>query len=97
MSKVDDLLVKAKHAIAAGEKCYREGAEFIFETQKAGATQKQIAEHVGKSQAWISQLLAWRAGGYKGGAFERSHKSRISPANKPKAKPTTDEQARAKD
>ena len=60
MSKVDDLLVKAKHAIAAGEKCYREAAEFIFETQKAGATQKQIAEHFGKSQAWISQLLVAR-------------------------------------
>jgi len=96
MSKVADLLEKAKGAIAAGEKYYREAAELVAQAQEAGATQKQIADRIGKSQPWISQLLAWRTSGYHGGAFERSHKARISRANKSKGKPaSTGEQARA--
>lgn len=99
MSKITDLLDQAKYAIAEGETCYRAAAEAIAEAQAAGATQQQIANHVRRSQPWISQLLSWRKSGYKGGAFDRSHRARISPANnqKPKAKPaTTGEQARAK-
>ena len=79
---VTKLLTEAKRAIAAGEGHLRKAAELIAKARTAGATQRQIAERVGKSQSWISQLLAWRKSGYKGGAFERSHKARtISRAN----------------
>lgn len=92
------LLTDARRAIAAGESSLRKAAELIAKAQEAGATQRQIAERIGKSQSWISQLLAWRKSGYKGGAFERSHKARmISRANKPKAtrRPLTTEEALA--
>jgi hypothetical protein len=96
---VTKLLTEAKRAIAAGESHLRKAAELIVKARTAGATQRQIAERVGKSQSWISQLLAWRKSGYKGGAFERSHKARtISRANQSRAtshRPMTTEEAEA--
>jgi hypothetical protein len=95
---VTKLLTEAKRAIAAGESHLRKAAELIAKARTAGATQRQIAERVGKSQSWISQLLAWRKSGYKGGAFERSHKARtISRANqtKPTRRPMTTAEAEA--
>src|ERR1700749_4806918 len=92
------LLDRAKGAIAAGESHLRKAAELIAQAQDAGATQRQIAKRTGKSQSWISQLMAWRKGGYKGGAFERSHKARtISRANqtKPTRRPMTAAEAEA--
>jgi len=82
---VTKLLTEAKRAIAAGESHLRKAAELIAKARTAGVAQRQIAERVGKSQSWISQLLAWRKSGYKGGPFERSHKTRtISRANQSK-------------
>jgi hypothetical protein len=92
------LLTEAKRAIAAGESHLRKAAELIAQAQDAGATQRASAKAIGKSQSWISQLLAWRKSGYKGGAFERSHKARtISRANqtKPTRRPMTNEEAEA--
>lgn len=106
MSTIASLLDKAKDAIAAGDTGYRKAAELIAQAQESGATQRQVADGVGRSQSWISRLLQWRKDDYSGGAFDRSHKtrmrpahnpkSRTSPASKPKAKPaSTGERARA--
>lgn len=78
MTAIDKLLDKAKDAIEAGESSLRKAAELIAKAQQAGATQKQISERVGKSRAWVTFVMAWRKGGYQGGAFDRSHKSRVS-------------------
>jgi predicted transcriptional regulator len=69
MTGINELLDKSKRAITVGDKGYRAAAELIAKAQDAGATQQQIAEHVGCSQPWVSQLLSWRKGGYKGGAL----------------------------
>lgn len=89
---------KAKRAVQAGEHKFREAAEALAEAKKLGATQQQSAKAIGRSQSWVAQLLAWRKGGYKGGAFDRSHRSRISRANNPKPKarqPMTEAEASA--
>src|SRR5258708_5463103 len=98
MASISNLLDKAKDAIAAGESSYRKAADLIAQAQESGATQKQIAERLGKSRAWVTFLLAWRKGGCRGGAFERSHRARVSSRarqSKPEratAPPTTPEQ-----
>jgi hypothetical protein len=66
---IDQLLDEAKRAIASGDACMREAAENIAKAQEQGATQRQIADRVEKSAAWVNQLLKWRADGYKGTAF----------------------------
>lgn len=59
-----DHMVVAKNLIERGEKCLRDAAEVIAEVSEQGASQRQIAEEIGKSQAWVCRLLAWRAAGY---------------------------------
>jgi len=67
MMTVDELLIRAKHAIASGETSMHAAAEDIAAAQEQGATQRQIAEVVGKSAAWVNGLLKWRQSGYKDG------------------------------
>jgi hypothetical protein len=62
MSKVDDLLNRAKLSIEAG---VHEAAEDIAAASEQGATQRKIAEAVGKSAAWVNGLLKWRLAGYR--------------------------------
>jgi hypothetical protein len=59
-------LTAAGRDIRAGERSFRSAAEHIAEAVALGATQATIAEAVGKSQSWISQLLKWRKGAYQG-------------------------------
>jgi hypothetical protein len=59
-----DHMVVAKNLIAKGEKCLMQAAEVIAEVSQQGASQRQIAAEIGKSQAWVCRLLAWRAAGY---------------------------------
>lgn len=99
MSKVTDLLDKAKAAIKSaeteGNPHLQDAAELIVQALEAGATQERVSKWLGKSQPWVSQLLMWRKNGYVGGAFTRSHKSRfISRANKPKPKGQTKRRTR---
>lgn len=88
MSKISGLLGRAKDAVAAGESSLRKAAELIAQAQAAGATQKQITKRLGKSRSWVTFLLAWRKGGYKGGAFDRSNRARVSSPTR-QSKPTT--------
>ena len=61
---ITELLTRATQLIASGEKSLRTAAETIAGAQSKGATQRQIAAAVGKSVAWVNQLLKWRQGGY---------------------------------
>jgi hypothetical protein len=65
MTTVTELLSRAKHAIEAGETSLRAAADDIAAAQEQGATQRQIAEAVGKSAAWVNRLLKWRESGYQ--------------------------------
>jgi hypothetical protein len=62
---ITKLLSRAQLAIDSGETSMRSAAEDIAAAQEEGATQRQIAEAVGKSAAWVNALLKWRAGGYQ--------------------------------
>jgi hypothetical protein len=62
-----ELLIRAKNAIQQGEKSLRAAAEDIATAQAQGATQREIAQAVGKSLGWVNGLLQWRVEGYKDG------------------------------
>jgi hypothetical protein len=62
---ITELLNSAKKHIATGENCLREAAEDIAAASEKGATQRVIAEKVGKSVGWVNGLLQWRQGGYQ--------------------------------
>jgi hypothetical protein len=76
MTTIKILHHRARRAVAAGEAKLRDAAEYLAKAAELGARQKQSAKAIGKSQQWVSQLLLWRKNGYRGGAFERSHKAR---------------------
>lgn len=99
MTDVTPLLERAKRAVASGEGHLRAAAEDIAAAQEQGATQRQIAEAVGKSAAWVNRLLKWRQSGYQDGtAFGPQAKASRQRArvHSPERKPaTTSEQAQA--
>jgi hypothetical protein len=68
---VSQLLNRAKNVIVSGESSLctslREAAELIAAAQAQGASQRKIADAVGKSAAWVNRLLRWRLGGYSDG------------------------------
>ena len=86
---------KARCAVEAGEHQFKKAAECLAAARKLGATQRQSAKAIGKSPSWVNQLLAWRKSGYKGGAFERSNKSRAFSRTKQARRPMTAEEALA--
>jgi hypothetical protein len=61
-----DLLSYAKAAIDEGESLLRAAAEALALAQKDfNATQREIAEAVGRSASWVNRVLKWRRSGYK--------------------------------
>jgi transposase len=103
MMSVTELLSHAKRAIEAGETSLRAAAEDIAAAQEQGATQREIAEAVGKSAAWVNRLLKWREGGYQDvtpfGPQAKASRQRArrvqSPEQKNQKPASTSEQARA--
>jgi hypothetical protein len=69
MKSIADLLNRAKVCIEAGENNLHQPAENIAAASEQGATQRKIAEVVGKSAAWVNGLLKWRLAGYPATAF----------------------------
>ena len=77
---VETLLSDARTAISAAEQIlaradeganrhYRVAAEHISNAQAQKASQRQIAEVLGKSAAWVNRLLRWRTEGYPDSPF----------------------------
>ena len=62
--RIIELLKRARAAIESGEDFLRAAAEDLAAAQAQGATQRHIAEGVGKSAAWVNRLLRWRDTGY---------------------------------
>src|ERR1700722_11150796 len=99
---VSELLRRAKQAINSGENSLQAAAEDIAAAQARGATQRQIAETIGKSPAWVNRLLAWRQCGYHDTAFgpqakaSRTRVQRVQATEQKNPKPaTTSEQVQA--
>lgn len=77
---VEKLLSEAKAEIASAEQVlatadesatqhYRAAADRIAEARKQNASQRKIAKDIGKSPAWVNQLLRWRKDGYHDSPF----------------------------
>jgi hypothetical protein len=64
-----ELLSRAKTQIESCETSLRAAAEDIARAYEQGATQREVAQGVGKSPAWVNRLLKWRSSGYEGTAF----------------------------
>jgi hypothetical protein len=61
MRTVSDLLIRAKHSIESGKSSLRVAAEYIAAAEKLGASQRQIAQSIGKSPAWQAKARRQRA------------------------------------
>jgi hypothetical protein len=96
-----ELLSRAKAAIEAGESSLRDAAEALARAQEDfNATQREIAEAVGRSASWVNRLLKWRQSGYKeyspfgpttkaGRVAHAQQRTKASKPRKPKATTTT--------
>jgi hypothetical protein len=72
----DDLLSRAKDAIEAGDKSLREAADALALAQEDfKASQREIADAVGKSVAWVNRLLQWQRQGCVGTPFGPSSRA----------------------
>jgi hypothetical protein len=60
------LLSCAKAAIEAGDRHLREAAEALVRARdEFGATQRELAEAVGRSASWVNRLLTWHRSGFE--------------------------------
>jgi Homeodomain-like domain len=98
MTTKAELLRRGKAAIDAGESSLREAAEALaLAQQDFKATQREIAEAVGRSLGWVNRLLKWRRSGYKDSSpfgpttkvGRVQHAEQRTKPRKPKASPTT--------
>jgi hypothetical protein len=61
-----ELLRRAKAAIEAGEQSLHDAAEALgLAEEDHSATQREMAEAVGKSASWVNKLLRWHRSGYR--------------------------------
>jgi Homeodomain-like domain len=66
MTTKAELLSRAKVAIDAGETSLRDAAEALaLAVDDFKATQREIADAVGRSASWVNRLLKWRRTGYR--------------------------------
>ena len=70
---VEELIIQANSHLGIGENFrtdkFRSAADCLARACDQGATQRQIAEGVGKSAAWVNRLLQWRKDGHIGAPF----------------------------
>ncbi|SHG24186.1 hypothetical protein [Bradyrhizobium erythrophlei] len=71
-----DLLSRSKDAIETGDQLLHDAAEALaLAQQDFKASQREIAEAVGKSVAWVNRLLQWQRHGCVGTPFGPSSKA----------------------
>jgi hypothetical protein len=72
-----ELFSRAKDAIAAGDQSLHDAAEALdLAREDFKASQREIADAVGKSVAWVNRLLQWRRQGFVGTPFGPGSKAR---------------------
>lgn len=52
-------LATAREFVAKGEEYYRKAAVEMIAAQKEGASQREIAEVLGRSQSWVAKIISW--------------------------------------
>jgi hypothetical protein len=72
-----NLLSRAKDLIEAGDQSFHDAAETLaLVREDFKASQREIAEAIGKSPAWVNRLLQWRRQGFVGTPFGPGSKAR---------------------
>jgi len=90
MRDIDRLHAKAKAAIKSGEGYFRDAADHLAQARKLGATQRQSAEAIGKSPAWVNGLLRWHEGGCKNTPFgpqSKAQRARVQAVKQKESRP----------
>jgi transposase len=62
---IPELLIQAKRSIESSDASLHNAAECIAAAEAQGASQREIADAVGRSASWVNRLLKWRRGGYR--------------------------------
>jgi hypothetical protein len=81
---ITELLNRAKAHIEAGESRLHAAARDIAAAYERGATQREIAEAVNKSAAWVNGLLKWRRSGWADTPFGPQSKTKRDHVQAPK-------------
>jgi hypothetical protein len=72
-----DLFSRAKDAIEAGDQSLHDAAEALALAQEDfKASQREIADAVGKSVAWVNRILQWRKQSFVGTPFGPGSRAR---------------------
>jgi hypothetical protein len=85
-----ELLIRAREAVDAGSRSLRDAAEALgLAEEDHSASQREMAEAVGRSPAWVNALLKWRKSDYEDSSpFDRA-RSRLAAKQARKAIPAT--------
>jgi hypothetical protein len=65
----DTILGGAGELYERAAEFYRSATEHMAKAQEKGASQRRIANYLGKSPGWVNRLLRWRASGYRNTPF----------------------------
>jgi hypothetical protein len=60
----DEAIALAAKAVASSDRNLKSAAEYLAFAEKEGKTQREMAEGIGKSAAWVNGLLRWHREGY---------------------------------
>jgi len=60
----DEAIASAAEVIKTSDRTLRLAADYLAFAEEKGATQRKMAEGIGKSAAWVNRLLQWRRDGY---------------------------------
>jgi hypothetical protein len=67
-------LMRARTLFAQADAGYKEGCEYLLKAKAAGASQREIAKAIERSQAWVNRVLKWHADGCDAaGPFAADH------------------------
>lgn len=86
----DTILARADELYRRAGEFYRKATEHMAKAQENGASQRRIANYLGKSPAWVNRLLRWRKSGYQDTPFGPQSKAgreraRVQAAERTKA------------
>ena len=95
-----EVLSRTKAAIEAGESLRDTARRLAFAQEDFHASQREIAEAIGRSASWVNRLLKWRRSGYKecnafgpttraGRAAHAQQRTKISKPRQPEETTTT--------
>lgn len=66
--------MRARTLFAQADAGYKEGCEYLLKARDAGATQREIAKVIRRSQTWVNRVLRWHSEGCNdAGPFALDH------------------------